>query len=158
MSASVLVNALGTEVQNVDNEPAACQAWANAYGTYAADATANGVPLSGAAITLAKAAMQSALVGMSAPSAFAVKLQAGVVAFWASVVSGLAASFTGAIAIVPPTGITVIAVNAPAVFAANTAPGVTKTQALTNIGNPLHLLTISGGTATFPPAIVSPII
>lgn len=136
-----------------DNEADARLAWANAYFDYFVGSTANGVPNDGT--TALRDAMESALTGLSTTGPAAI--QTGIVALWAAAVSSFATVFPGSIAMTPPPGISSLAAALAPVFAANAVPGVTQIQALTNIATAIHLASL-GGTATFPPAVVSPIL
>ena len=136
-----------------DNEPDARLAWANAYYDYWVGGAANGVPND--APTTMRDAMESAMTGLSTTGPAAI--QAGIVALWTAAVGSFAVVFPGSIAMTPPPGITGLAALLAPVFAANAVPGVTQTQALTNIATVIHTASL-GGTATFPPAVVSPIL
>jgi hypothetical protein len=160
--------ALATNLESMAPTTSEATAIANlseAYRAYCAGAQANGVPISGAVLAAAKTAMQGALVGLSTTGA--VSIQAGCVAFWASVALGLASSFTGALAITPPT-CAALSAALTATFAANVAANKTLPQAAEAVADAIHLQTagalntnlpgVGTGTVTFPGAIVAPII
>ncbi len=86
---------------NTTSEAAAITALVNAFNTYAAGAQA-ATPVLAAGLTLGRAAMSSALVGMNASGAGAAKVATAIKAFWTAVAGGLATSFAGATAIVAP--------------------------------------------------------
>lgn len=155
MSASVLA----AQLANLDPVPTEAQAiitLTNAYGVFAADATA-GVPITPAGVDLGKAAMQAALVGMSVPGAGAAIMVAGVQAFWGAVAAGLAVSFAAAIAIVPPphAGLLPLLISS---FAANTTSAAPKAVATMLIATDFYSQAIIGGGVTFPGPVVSPIL
>lgn len=142
---------LSTQLQNlvpVATEPPAVTALTNAYGVYAAGATSNGVPITAAGVNLGKAAMSAVLVGMSASGAGITKIPASIVQFWIAVAGGLATSFPGAIAIVPPPNAGLAALLA-ATFPANTSGNKTLAQACDAIAANMHAQAIIGGTVTF---------
>lgn len=142
---------LSTQLQNL--APTTVEATAitnlvNAYGTYAAGAASNAVPITPAGVTLGKNAMSAQLVGMSASGQGITKIPASIVAFWAAVAGGLATSFAGAIAIVPPPNAGLAALLA-ATFPANTSGNLTLAQACDAIAANMHAQAIIGGTVTF---------
>ena len=155
---TMLPATLSTELQNMTpstTEASAITALTDAYGVFAADATAS-TPILSAGVDLGKAAMAPALVGMSVPNAGAAKMVAGIVAFWVAVAGGLTTSFTGATAIFPPPNAGLQAAL-DAIFPANTAGNLSLADAMTNVANAMHAQAIIGGTVTVGP-IVTPII
>ena len=150
---------LAYELRNLDPVPTEAQAivtLTNAYGVFASYATAVGVPITSAGVSLGKAAMASALVGMNAPNAGASKLAAAVQAFWGAVALGLAVSFTGALAITPPPNAGLLSLLTTH-FATNTSGSATKEAATTTIAGDFYVQAIIGGTVTFFGPVVSPI-
>ena len=157
---AMVKNTLATQLQNL--APASAEATAitnlvNAYGTYASAAAAGAVPITPAGVNLGKAAMQAALVGMSASGAGITKIPAAVIQFWVGVAGGLATSFPGATAIVPPPNAGLAALLA-ATFPANTSGNKTLAQAADAIATNMHAQAIIGGTVTFPGPVVQPIL
>jgi hypothetical protein len=157
---AMVKNTLATQLQNMS--PAALEATAitnlvNAYGTYAAGAAAGAVPITPAGVNLGKAAMQAALVGMSASGAGVTKIPAAIVQFWVAVAGGLAASFAGAIAIVPPPNAGLAALL-DATFPANMTGNKTLVQATDAIATNMHAQAIVEGTVTLPGPVVTPIL
>lgn len=141
--------------------PAATEAQAiatlvGAYSTFAADAEAAGVPVTAAGVALGSAAMQAALVGVSAPGAGASVLTSAVQAFWAAVAGGVAASFSGATAVVPPPHAGLQALL-EATFASNLASRASLADATAAVAGDLYNQAIIGGTVTFPGPVVSPV-
>lgn len=114
------------------------------------------VPPTPGALDNAIAALEGALVGMSADGAGAAKLQAGVVAFWGVVATAAATIWTMVPPVPPPTaatppaGITGIAAALVPVFASNTSGSVDLDTSATNIANVIHPLNL-GGIAVIPP-------
>lgn len=150
---------LATQLQGmtpVSSEPAAIATLANAYAVFAADAVAGAAPITAAGIALGKAAMSTALVGMSSAGAGAGKLVTAVQAFWVAVAGGLATSFAGATAIVPPPNAGLLALLT-ATFAANTSTSADLATATNAVATNLRDQAIIGGTVTFPGPVVSPI-
>lgn len=135
-------------------EAEAAERLALAYAVYAADAEA-ATPILEAGVEAGQAAMEAALVGMSAPGAGAVKLEAGVKAFWAAVALGLATSFAGATAITPPP-FTGLALAIQATFDANLAGGASLEDAADALAATIHAA-LPGGTVTTPGPTVTPI-
>lgn len=157
---AMLQSTLSTQLQNM--APAAAEATAitnlvNAYGTYASAAAAGAVPITPAGVNLGKAAMQAALVGMSAPGAGITKIPLAVVQFWVAVAGGLATSFAGALAITPPPNAGLAALLA-ATFPANVSGNKTLAQAADAIATNMHTQAIIGGTVTLPGPVVTPIL
>lgn len=101
-------------------------------------------------------AMASALVGMSAPGAGAAKIQAGIVAWWGSVVATGPATYPSATAVVAPVLITGIAALLTPVFASNTAGALSLVASCNAVATVLHTNNL-GGIATLPPAVPTPI-
>lgn len=156
----VMVEAtLATELENLTptfTEAAAITVLTDAYGVYSSDATAL-TPILSTGIALGKAAMAVALIGMSAPGAGIAIIPAAIAAFWVAVAGGLATSFAGATAIVPPPHATLPATFA-ALMPANTAANVTLEQAAATMAMIMHTDAIVGGTVTTPPSVVTPIL
>lgn len=148
LSSATLATQLDSQVGNVGTEAAARTAWAQAWRNYFAGASSNSVPIAAAALNTAQTALASGLTGMSTSGGSAI--QAGLIAWWGALVPAIA--FPPATVITPPAGLSGVAAALVAVFAANNAPGVTKTQALTALATSLHAHAGIGGTATFPPA------
>lgn len=150
---------LATELEKltpVDNEAAAVSALADAYATFAADAVAGTVALSSAGVALGKTAMSAALVGMSVAGAGLVKIPAAVVAFWAAVATGLATSFSGATAIVPPPHAT-FAADFAQLMVDNKDGNATLAEAAEALAAIMYSGATTSGTATFPGPVTSPI-
>lgn len=148
---------LSTQLQNmvpVNNEPAAITNFVNAWKTYFAASAA------GAASYVSSpahaSAMSAAMVGMSAPGAGAAKIQAGIIAWWASVVATGPATYPGSTVVVAPTLITGIAALLTPVFASNTSGSLSLAAACNAIAAVLHVNNL-GGTATIA-TVVTPIV
>lgn len=152
---------LSTELQNIadsTDEPTARTAMAGAFDGYMSLALSNGIPMNGAISTAATAAMDAALVGMSASGAGAAAIQTGVVAYWAAlnVPGAFGASVTPT---VPPGGLAGLGAALSTVFAANIAARLDKAPACDAIAAVWHPLML-GGLATFvlPPPTTFPIL
>lgn len=156
MSQSVLAGQLVNLVPAA-TEATAITRLADAYATFATDAAAGAVPITTAGVALGKAAMQLALIGISTPGAGAAVLTSAVQAFWSAVAGGLATSFSGATAIVPPpnAGLQALLVTT---FGTNTASQASLGAATNAVATALYNQAIIGGTATFPGPVVSPIV
>ena len=151
---------LASELLNlvpVATEVEAAQTFTDAYATFAAGATAGPSTITPTGIALGKAAMAAALVGMSAPGAGASSITSGVQAFWSAVASGLATSFAGALAIVPPPHAGLNSALGDA-FDANTSSAATKEAATSRIADALYTQAVAGGTVTYFGPVVVPII
>ncbi len=158
MSASTL----RTELLNLDptdSEPTARQRLTDAYGVFATDAktAVTSVPITSAGVNLGKAAMEPALTGMSVDPTPGTVITAGVIAFWGAVALGLATSFAGATAIVPPPNAGLIVALGP-IFVANMAGGLSKSDSMLAIATAMHVQAIIGGTVTLPIPATEPII
>jgi hypothetical protein len=156
MSASELADQL-LGLAPVPTEAQAVVTLADAYGEFAAGASAGAATITPAGVALGKAAMQVALAGISSPGAGAAVLTAAIQAFWVAVASGLATSFAAATAIVPPPHAG-LQVALEATFAANTASGASLADATQAVATVIHNQAIIGGAVTFPGPSVSPIV
>ncbi len=156
MSSSVLATQLINLTPSA-TEAGAVATLANAYSVFASDATAGAAAITPAGIALGKATMQVALAGVSSPGAGAAVLTAAIQAFWGAVAGGLAASFAGAAAIVPPpqAGLQALLVST---FASNTSGSTSLADAAQAIATIVFNQAIIGGTVTFPGPVVSPIV
>lgn len=143
---------LATELKAMplfDNEPDAAAAWADAFDVYFQDAEAGaGGPVVPAGLAPCKAAMESALSGMSGSGQGAAKIQAGILAYWGEIIA--ATAWVTCTEVTPPPGLSGLAAALQAVFSGNAVPGVTKDQAYDNIATAIHGINIVGGIAVFP--------
>ncbi len=150
---------LSTNLQNIadsTDEPTARTAMAGAFGGYMAAAQSNGIPLNPGVEATARAAMDAALVGMSAPGAGAAAVQIGVVAYWTAL--NVPGAFGVSIApTVPPAGLAGLSAALATVFAANIASRLDKAPACDAIAAVWHPLML-GGLATFPGPVTFPIL
>jgi hypothetical protein len=156
MSPTVLAEELANLVPAA-TEIEAVTTFADAYAIFAADAMAGAAPITPAGVLLGKTAMAPLLIGMSTPGQGAAKMTQGVQAFWVAVAGGLAVSFAGAIAIVPPSH-AALQPALEATFATNTASSASKEDATTLMATVFYSQAILGGTVTFPPSVVTPIL
>lgn len=136
-------------------EAQAVAAWSGAWSAYFADAETNGIPIVPAALPAAEAAMAAALVGMSVDGAD--KIQAGIQAWWNTMVAAPASFWVGCILIAPPPGLPGISAALQAAFDANISGQVTKDAAYDAIAGVLHPANL-GGAATFPGPLAFPIL
>lgn len=156
MSQTTLANAFVNLVPAA-TELAAVNAFATAYATFAGEATAGAVNITPAGVALGRAAMASALVGLSMPNAGIAIIQNAVVAFWSAVALGLATSFPAAIVVTPPPHAGLL-VALTTVFSNNIASSANQTTACNALASALYAQAIIGGTVTFPPSVVQPIL
>lgn len=150
---------LATELEGMtptDTEATAIDTLTEAYATFAADAESNAVGLEAAGLELGKTAFKAALTGMSASGAAIVSIPAACVAFWAAVALGLATSFPGATAIVPPPHAT-LAAEFAALMPQNVIDEVTLAQAAADIAAMMYTNATTSGTVTFPGPTTAPI-
>ena len=147
MSSTVLQDAFDA-MEPFATEEEAITALVDAYGLFAADATANGVPLLTLGLEAGKAAMAFALIDMNEEGAGLVKIPLGIVAFWEAVASGLSSSFAGATAIVPPPHAG-FAESFASVAATNVETEASKEDASAIITFLLYSNAIIGGAVTF---------
>ncbi|MCF6205343.1 MAG: hypothetical protein L3J47_00420 [Sulfurovum sp.] len=101
MSIDVLAEALAANAHTA-SESEAITALVSAYEKFAKDAMAGALPLLPAGLALGVTAMSEGLVGMSAANAGLLLFPASITSFWLAVAGGLATSFAGATAVVPP--------------------------------------------------------
>lgn len=153
-------SALATDLANLtpqSTEASAIIKFANAYGSYASQATAMGIQMSAPIASDAQAAMAAGLTGLSTAGAAAIVT--GITAYWSTVDLGLASSFTGALVLTPPLGLAGLPAALVTVFAANTSGSVDLIDAMQALADALHTGSL-GGFATFPgaPPIVAPIL
>lgn len=156
MVASTLANEL-LNLDPVDTEAQAAQTLADAYAVFAADAQAGVPQITPTGVSLGKAAMLAGLIGMNAPGAGAAVIAAAVQAFWVAVAGGLATSFAGAIAILPPAHVGLQALLALD-FLNNTNSAATKAAATSLIAGDFYAQAIIGGTVTYTGPTVFPIL
>lgn len=150
--ALTAIDLYGDEIQTI-------QAWTGAWMKYISQAQGGGIPANYKALAAPRKAMESALVGMSVPNAGPGKIQAGIVAFWSSMVSATSAVFSGTIPpLTPPPGIGGIGSAIQSVANTNTAGNLTKYQAYLNLANAIHPQNL-GGLVTMPgsPPYTAPI-
>jgi len=150
--ALTAIDLYGDEVQTI-------QAWTGAWMEYISQALGGGIPAKYKALAGPRKAMESALIGMSVPNAGPGKIQAGIVAFWSSMVGATAAVFPGTIPpLTPPPGIGGIGSAIRSIASSNTAGNLTKYQAYLNLANAIHPQNL-GGKVTLPgsPPTVAPI-
>lgn len=166
LSASTLADGLKS-MEPAADEADAIAAFSAAWATYFYASTVLGIspvppdpeaepePIPGA-LDNALAALEGGLVGMSATGAAAVKIQAGIVAFWAALNAAAATIWVmippvpPVTAVTPPAGLTGIAAALVPVFASNTAAAADLDTAATNIAAAIHPLQL-GGIAVLPP-------
>lgn len=141
---------LATELQGLvptDNEGDAITALTDAFATYAAGATANGVPILSAAVNTGKAAMASALVGMSVDGAGVTKIPNSVAAFWAAaIVPGAFGADVGPSTPQPCSGLAALLAST---FGSNQTGDKSLSDATAAIAADMHSQSIVGGVATF---------
>jgi len=138
----------------------AISAFVKAYEVYAADASAtapmqDGLPLLPAGLALGVAAMEgvmSALPLISGPNEALTRIPQAVIAFWTAIAGGLATSFAGATAIVPPPHAT-FQVDFATLMAANTAASVSKEDAAASLATLMHINATLGGTVSVGPTV-----
>lgn len=139
------------------SEGAVIEAISSAWRTYFALSAIGAAPAVAAAFEPGIAAMKGALIGISAPSPgiAAVKIQAGVLAFWGAIVTlpttiWITAPIVLIPPIVPPVGISGIAAALNGIFANNMN---TLPSAANSIAGVLHS---SGGLGALVPGSVPP--
>jgi hypothetical protein len=148
---------LSSELQNVvpeDTEADAIQNLASAFADYCATASAL-TTLTAAGKALGRAAFVTTAVGISASGAGAAKLVAAIHAFWTAVAGGLAASFSGATAIVPAFA-SLTSADLQPVFDSNTSSSASISAAASALATAIHAKK-GGGTVTTPGPTVTPI-
>ncbi len=145
---------LSTQLQAISGatEAAAITAWSEAWATYFAGAVAGsgpGVAFTTTPVTIAaaRAAMEAAMVGLATSGQGDNEVQDGITAWWTYLSANPAACFAGASAVAAPGGLSGIAAAVAALFATNSAPGVTAATACDAIAAALHTAN-AGGTAT----------
>jgi len=152
LNPNTLASGLESMTPTAD-EPSAIAAFANAWSTYFAGATASGAPAVPGSFTPGIAAMRAAMVGFSAPNAGAPGIQAGITAFWgaiatlASVIWVLAPAVVLA-AVTPPPGLGAIAADLLTLFPQNLAANLSLHDAATAIAAKLHTDGGTGALAT----------
>lgn len=143
---------LSDELKNLalyTTENEAATAWASAFHTYFKEALAGvGGPVIEAGLVDCQAAMSTALAGMSQVGQGALKLQAGILAYWGAIIP--ATAWATCTLVTPPPGLTGLAAALTTVFATNQAEGKTKDVSANEVALSIHALNSSGGIATFP--------
>jgi len=130
-----------------DDEAEAREALADAYASYAGDASAGEVDMPEVSEETGRAAMAAALVGMSAPNAGLSVIPSAVVAFWAAAV---APPWPPSVAATPPPNATLAATFA-STCAALTDASATLEEAAEAIAATMHAEAIEGGEMLIPP-------
>lgn len=139
-----------------DTEAAAITAWAAAFEVYFLDATtATGGSILAAGVTAAKAAMATAMVGLSTDGA--AKIAAGVSAFWGAGVAAPATWWAAATVITPPAALADLETDLGNTFSQNISEEASKATCMQRIAADIHTA-CTGGTATFPGPVVDPIL
>ncbi len=140
-------------MEPVSTETEAIDTFAAAFSTYFGDASVSGVNVNPGSLAPAETAMKSALVGLSVPSASATIIQAGITAFWSTIVGSAAVVWTVVPAIVsatPPALLSGIAAGLTSVFASNLASQLELDLAAQNVATVIHNAQ-TGGTALLGP-------
>lgn len=148
-----------SSTEPASTETAAIEALVDAYGAFAAEATATlptPIPLLAAGLAAGKTAMASSLVGMSTSGAALTQIPASIVSFWSAVALALSGSFAGATAITPPPHTTLTA-DFAATTLANASNASPKEEALNAIAEIMYNGAILGGTVTVA-TVVYPIV
>jgi hypothetical protein len=161
---------LGTNIQNLTPtflEAVAIERLAEAYRAYCADAETNGIAISSSVLAAAKEAMKAALVGMSTPVLGSAKIQAGCVAFWASIAPLFATAWSGSTGMTPPSCAGLAAALDP-VFIANKSGNKSLEVASNAVADEIHKQTagslntklagVGTGAVVFPGPLSFPII
>lgn len=158
LSDSTLASGLEALVP-VDDEADAIQAIVDAWDSYFAESSVNGITATPGSYAAGLSAMQSALTGISATGAGSAILTAGVTAFWAAI-AGLATTIwvTAPIVlvppIVPPVGLAALPVALEAAFAANTSGSSSLADSAATVALALHT---NGGLGALVPGSVPPV-
>ena len=149
----LLPNTLASGLESMTptgEEQPAIAAFANAWSTYFAGASASGVPAVPGSFEPGIAAMQTAMVGFSAPFAGAPGIQAGITAFWGAIATLASAIWVVPAvvlaAVTPPPGLGVIATDLLALFPLNLNANLSLHDAATAIAAKLHT---DGGMGAF---------
>ncbi len=145
---------LASELANIElstTEVDAINNMSDALNNYLSQMISNAIPL--ATAIAAKAAMTTALTGLSMSGATAI--QAGIVAYWGVV--ALPGAFGASTASIPPPSLATIATALTPVFASNVSAELDANAATSAIAAVLHPLML-GGTVTFPGPVVFPIL
>lgn len=134
---------LSTQLQAISGatELAARNSWADKWATYFAGAiTSNGVSFTVNAthINTAKAAMAAAMSGLSVSGQAFAKIQAGIIAWWDTLVASPSNYFAGASSITKPAGLTSIASNLSPICANNKDTSASASVACGAIAASLH--------------------
>jgi len=128
-------------------EAAAATAWAMAFDTFFQDAVTNGVPVAPGSTALAKADMQSGLVGMSTTGA--ASIAAGISAYWAKVATLAPSIWAGTTAATPPPALAGLQASLESVFATNILESASKDTCMGRIADAIFAA-CTGGLATWP--------
>jgi hypothetical protein len=147
LTASSLEAELKALTLYAEEAPAAV-AWADAYVAYLGGATAGGLPVLPAGLAAGKPTLISGLTGMASGGQGAAKLQAAVLGFWGALVP--TACWAGALALVPPAGLSGLAASLQGVFSAVVSGQKDKDAAAADVSAAIHAAHV-GGIVTFPP-------
>lgn len=160
LSQSALADGLET-LTPTQSEATGIQRFTDAFRTYFEGATVDGIVAVPATLVAPANAMAAAMVGVSASGAGAAKIQAGIVAFWASVAAAAATVWPGhgpvVISATVPPGLAGLAAALTTVFAANVTARASLADASAAIAAVIHPLQLGGIAAVGPPAATFPI-
>lgn len=138
----------------------AAQNWANAFAQYFFGAQAGGVPVVAASVTnIAEPAMASAIVFVPGPGSLAgaTAIQAGLIAFWGTILAAPATFFPTTIAATRPS-YSLLPAQLAAVFDSNTASELSLVDAAAAIAPVIHSSTAGLGSVFFPGSIPAAIV
>lgn len=143
MAAATLSNQLQA-ISGAD-EAAAITSWVLAWQTYFAASVSNGsnpfIPNVGA-----RNAMAAALAGFSVSGQGPTKVQAGIVAWWGALSASPGTYYSGVSSVTPPSGITNIAANLPAIFTSNKNGALSSSAACGTVAASIHTSNSGGST------------
>jgi hypothetical protein len=143
-------------LEPTDDEAIAVQRIADAFDDYFAGASVNGSPAVPAALAPCKAAMVAAMTGLSTTGGAAAAIQAGILAYWTTLLPLASAVWPATVGpvippAVPPAGLAGIAAALAPVFTANTSGGLSLVASAAAVAAALHPLQLGGLVNLGPP-------
>lgn len=147
-------------------EADAITAWVDAFHNYMLEAECNSVPANSVALETCKAPMAAVMqtiieddvvtqAGISLSGASAIA--SGISAYWTTFIAAFATIFPGSISGTPPPALGTLGGLLTTTFNSNQSGSKSKLDSMNAIGSDIHTV-CTGGSGTFPPSLVFPIL
>lgn len=142
LDSSILLNGLTKLSDEKKSELDIVDIFSSAWTSYFEGGALNGIPQNPKVLEGAKSAMKGAMTGIIQADKGAIAIQAGLVAFWGTIVASAVTIWTTSpntiSVVVPPTTLSGLAKILKDTFDSNTSKKLLKNDALKNIADTLH--------------------